>query len=425
MRITRAVLSQNPRYGDHGSWRLGVLMMIVILGVALWTGPASKAQGASSPTSPVAAARLVQPEDLSYVGAFRLPQGSGSEQTFEYGGTALTYYAAHDSLVLVGHDWHQRAAEVSIPAIANNATVSGLARAVFRQPFTDVLEGQIGLIGGGNRKIGGFLIWGDTLITSAYLYYDGNGDQALSHFRSGVDFSRTGDVQGPFQVGSARAGFVSGYMTPIPGEWQTALGGPALTGQCCLSIISRTSLGPAASVFAPTDVGVKNPVPAKAVLGYPITNATLGALDQQNPDFNGTTTMAGVVFPGGTRSVLFFGRHGLGPYCYGTGGVTGGDCVDPTGEAKGNHAYPYAYQIWAYDALNLVAVKEGRKRPWEIKPYKVWTFELPFAHVTRLLGGVAYDPATNRVFLSASYADGGQPLVHVLTLRTRSRSQAS
>ena len=48
--------------------------------------------------------------------------------------------------------------------------------------------------------------------------------------------------------------------------------GPALTGQCCLAIISRTSYGPAVSVFDPNDLGVKNPVPDIPLLYYPASH---------------------------------------------------------------------------------------------------------------------------------------------------------
>lgn len=399
-------------------WALMCLLVAVGSSGLTAQGESRRNSTSFEATDATSSTPLVQSTDLSYEGAFRLPAAINDENTFEYGGTALAYNPAHNSLLLVGHDWYQRGAEVTIPTVTKSSTLSGLARASFRQPFTDVLEGRIDRIGDGNQKIGGFLVSGDALITSAYLYYDGNGDQVLSHFRSGVDLSRTGDVRGPYQVASPRAGFVSGYMTPIPAEWQAALGGSALTGQCCLSIISRTSFGPAVSVFNPADVGSKNPVPSTAVLGYPEGHTTLGEWDTQNPYFNGTTEIKGVVFPAGTRSVLFFGRHGLGPFCYGTGGATGGDCVDPSGSSKGSHAYPYAFQIWAYDVLDLLAVKYGQKQPWDVRPYQTWTFELPFAHLTRQLGGAAYDPATKRLYLSASYGDGSQPLIHVFSLFT-------
>src|SRR5207244_1724953 len=100
--------------------------------------------------------------------------------------------------------------------------------------------------------------------------------------------------------------------------------------------------------------------PATTVLGYPIDHPTLGSCGSSDALFNCATQMGGVVFPEGTRSVLFFGRQGQGPYCYGVGGKTGGDCFDPDDDSKGTHSYPYAYQIWAYDGLDLIKVKKGQ-----------------------------------------------------------------
>jgi hypothetical protein len=190
-----------------------------------------------------------------------------------------------------------------------------------------------------------------------------------------------------------------------------------LTGLCCVSIISRTSLGPAASVFNPAQVGVVPIVPATQVVGYPINQPTLGLCEGASTMFNCTTVMGGVAFPEGTRSVLFFGRQGLGKYCYGTGGASGGDCYDPTDSSKGTHGYPYAYQVWAYDVLDLIAVKQGQKKPWEIQPYQTWNFELPFQSAARIIRSVAYDPATSRIFVTAAFSEGARPLIHVFTVR--------
>ncbi len=98
----------------------------------------------------------------------------------------------------------------------------------------------------------------------------------------------------------------------------------------------------------------------------------------------------GVLFADGTRSVLFFGTKGLGPYCYGTGG-TNGECFDPERTGKGDHAYPYANFVWAYDVNDLVAAKNGQKNPWDVLPYTGWI-------MGQAGGGVAWDPATRTAY---------------------------
>lgn len=372
---------------------------------------------------------LLQQSNLVYLGAFRVPQGNGNA-TFGYGGTALTFNPAHDSLYMVGHDWYQQSAEISIPALVNSTNIANLNTATLLQPFSDATEGKLKQINPGDpnpQKIGGQLVYAGRLIVSGYSYYDGSGTQSSSHFARPLNLSTTGQVQGPLKVGSLYSGFVSAYMTPVPSEWQAALGGPALTGNCCISIISTQSSGPAASVFDPAQLGSVNPVPATPLVGYPYTHQLGPGLSVQNDYFNMATQITGVVFPEGTRSVLFFGRQGTGPYCYGPGvsdqslagqpadGGVDKYCYDPSNSSKGDHAYPYVYQVWAYDANDLLAVKQGSKQQYEIQPYAVWAFKLPFETDNQhQLGGAAYDPATNRIYLSQRCADGNcAPVIQV------------
>ena len=79
-------------------------------------------------------AGLLHQSDLGYLGAFRLPSGNFGASTFEYGGTALTYNPANNSLFMVGHDWDQAIAEVSIPAL-RTGSLSSLNTASVLQPF--------------------------------------------------------------------------------------------------------------------------------------------------------------------------------------------------------------------------------------------------------------------------------------------------
>jgi len=173
------------------------------------------------------------------------------------------------------------------------------------------------------------------------------------------------------------------------------------------AINSLQSWGPSASVFNPADVATGSPAPAMVVLGYPyghpLADTTTGNQYLSQADF-----ITGMVFPAGTRTVLFFGKHGTGNYCYGTGG-TSGDCYDPDDNSKGIHSYPYRSQVWAYDANDLIAVKNGLKQSYEVMPYAVWQLDAPVVDIQ----GVAYDPATQRLYVSQVYAENTRPLIRV------------
>ena len=340
---------------------------------------------------------LLSKGDMTYQGSFHLPAVSGDG--FTYGGYGLAFNSANNSLFIVGNVNDQQTAEISIPAIGGTATVL--------QPLADSTGGKLGSIGSGQVRIGGNLVYNNRLYTTAFVYYDASGSQTLSHFNRSTSFSTSG-VTGPYRVGSLGAGFYSGYMTTIPSDWQAKLGAPALTGNCCLSIISRTSYGPSVSAWNPANTSVN----AQTLVMYDQSHQTLGTYGASgsNPVFNGTTRITGIFFPPGTASVLFFGSTGTGNYCYGEAST----CGDPTNNWKGEHAYPYVAYIWAYNANDLAAVRAGTKQPYEVTPYATWQLgEFTGMGADFSTGGAAFDPATGRVYFSQIGADGALPLIRV------------
>jgi hypothetical protein len=356
--------------------------------------------------------RLVQAGDLVHQGSFTIPNmqeaevhSSGMRLDCEYAQGVITFNPANNSLFLVCHDWSQSVAEIGIPGMGGTASVLQAPR--------EALGGRIGQINPGDpnsKKIGGLHVIGDRLVVAAYSFYDGSGSATSSHFVRSVNLGSSG-VTGPFRVGSLNPAFYAGYFAPIPTAWQGALGGAVLNGQCCLSIISRTSFGPSVSVVNPSDLtaGV-NGTPATMLVGYPEAHQTLAGWSSTGPLFNGTTLVRGVLLPEGTASVLFFGRHGMGAFCYGEGS----ECGDPEDSSKGNHAYPYEPRVWAYNANDLAAVRAGQKQPWDVKPYATW--RLPAAFKGSRVSGVATDPATGRIFIAENYGDGAKPRIHVFSI---------
>ena len=111
--------------------------------------------------------------------------------------------------------------------------------------------------------------------------------------------------------------------------------------------------------------------------------------------------------------MLFFGRQGVGTFCYGPGtsnqsqagqpADNGADqwCYDPTTGAKGGHAYPYVYQVWEYNANDLLKVAQGAEPEYAVKPASIWTLSLPFTTSSTeiSIGGAAYNPDTNEIYL--------------------------
>jgi hypothetical protein len=70
---------------------------------------------------------------------------------------------------------------------------------------------------------------------------------------------------------------------------------------------------------------------------------------------------------------------------------------------------------------DLAAVKAGRKKPWEPKPYGTWPLDLRVPTTVTQIGGVGYDPLRQRLYLSQMQADQDgyayRPLIHVFQIK--------
>ncbi len=392
-----------------------VLTAAVVTGViSVASRPANSHAGADSQvgTDPSLLLR-VGPADLRYLGGFRLPADEANGDGFSFGGGPIAYNGVRKTLYVGSRAG--RVAEVTIPDPVTDSDVTKLPFSGYVQPFNDPTEGRLKDVGG-DANLAGLLVFQQRLYGTGMIFYDANNTQTVSHFVRplALEARGAGPMRRVWERG--RTGFVAGYLAAVPPEWQSRLGGPAITGQCCVSIISRTSWGPAAFAWNPLDLARDADVAATPLLYYDSQHQTLGPHDGSNPTFGGTTQVAGLAVLARTRTALFVGSNGMGPYCYGNGtsdkslhDTAGADgerfCYDPAASDKGQHAYPYRNQMWAYDLNDLAQVRAGRKDPWEVRPYDVWAFELPTPQPTKRLAGVAYDADGRRLFVSQRMAD--------------------
>jgi hypothetical protein len=290
--------------------------------------------------------------------------------------------------------------------------------------------------------LNGLLVSGGNLYGTAVIYYDANGSQKVSHYRRALNlttpsFSGFKSVWQPTRADVANgvsyggAGYTSGYLASVPSAWQALLGGPAISGQWGLPIITRESYGPDAVVWDPAQLGAAN---GKALFYYTNQHPTLGPWEGASPRWGGAATAGGAALIDGTRTALFFGKNALGTFCYGNGTanqslagtISAADhekyCYDPANAAKAQHAYPYVYQVWAYDLNDLAAVKAGAKQPWQVVPYATWTLDLPTPEASWSgIGGVGYDAVHQLLYVSQLRVDQDgyayRALIHVFTIR--------
>jgi hypothetical protein len=393
---------------------------LVVLGMLVFMfSPAAVAQT----TAP-----LMQASDISYIGRFALPNGGSEPATYNYGGYAMGFYKKPDgtkTLYLSGHVYGPGYfGQVQVPADSQlkpfSTSYSSLTTATVLQSITDAMEGHGNIENNGSPNWAmGILAYNNRLIITAVNSYSVN-NTGGHVVRDTLTLSGTGHVKptsGVYSMtGGANQRSIAGYMFPIPTAWRALLGGPAMTGECCLSIISTTSGGPALTVFDPDQVGVTNPIPGINVLKYPtpttpVSCPTEGAC--QSNVFNLTSRVLGGGFVPNTRTVFFVEGHGTGPYCYGTGP----ECNDPImPDEKGPHAYPYRYQLLAYDANDLLAVKNGTKQPFQVQPYNATSpWVLPqFTNYHPQGSAAAFDPETGRLYIRVEAATN--PVIDVFQI---------
>jgi hypothetical protein len=331
--------------------------------------------------------------------------------------------------------------ECAIPAsFANGFTTSynSLPEASLLQTPRSVFDWQSQAYPSDPTETGVFgqLVYNGRLIQSGGILYTPNAPTkthaARSKILSTVETSQTSLITPSGGYGNGR--FLSGPMCLIPSEWQTALGGKALTGWAGVSVNSNANKGPPAYAFDPDLVGTGG-VTAQTLLYY--SNSTPLDAESQNPlngeDAGGSQaplwTSAsfgygayGMSIPNGTDSLLYFGAQPVGVQGYNdTVGyeVTNVDAYygggsrnsfDPTQGTRGPFAGTYTLQCWAYNLNDLAAVKIGSVIPYNVKPYAAWSMTLPYNSTsstnsnlltsTSSITGSTYDPASKRLFIA-------------------------
>jgi hypothetical protein len=354
-----------------------------------------------------------------YLGGFRVPAALSNGYDWGYAAAGgMDFNPANNSLIVCNGFG---VGELSIPALVAAVNPMEMHEGTYLQPMVDPGEGKITAeCGTSDWKIGNPLLSGEYLYFNAYMYFDSGGVQVKSHFRHYADLSRSGGYAGLVQVSDApEAGWVSTIMGRVPEEWRAALGGPAVTGGGGIPIITRQPYGHSLYAFDPAaHLHVTTPVPASIILGHPDSHP-LGGHEwaSQNDLWNGSSVWHGVTLINNSRTCLIAGFHGTGPWCYGNGGAGPPDseCLDWVIPAHGTHAYPYRYQVWAYDLEELAAVKAGTKESWEPQPYAVMvpTFPTPSGYPN--ICGTAYDAERSIYYVMQGRVHGydlAYPVVH-------------
>ncbi len=205
------------------------------------TTPPTAASAPDTPDDTGVATELIEPTDLAYLGAFRLPEGGERPRTFAYGANAMTINPNGDpsgpddgfpgSLFITGHDRMPygelpdggQVAEVSIPDPVSSGSLADLNRAELLQDFHDVAAGhftqmeeipRIGLLYLDNPATG-------PKIHIAYGQHFEPDATAPTHAWFSPDLSDP-DFHGEWFIGDRSFYSVNDYMLDIPAAWADA-----------------------------------------------------------------------------------------------------------------------------------------------------------------------------------------------------------
>jgi hypothetical protein len=401
--------------------------------------------------------QLIQPTDLKYLGAFRLPEGSG-ESNWEYSGYAMTYFPGGDpsgpddghpgSLFAVGHDHQQMVSEISIPVAKLSRNLDELNTAETLQQFHDIRGGQ----------------FGELEIPRAGLEYlpaQGGQTSGKLHYCWGQHFQEQRvpshgwcelDLSDPKPAGAWQAGNYTNYVTndylfEIPADWSNVYmpGLRLATGRYRDG--TWGGLGPALLAYGPWTEG--NPPAPNTVLknvkpllmyGVPVDGVSELEVNPEHAihDFRESDEWSGGAWltVGDKSAVIFVGTKGLGRCWYGfSNGVVypiSGDADQPVPDVP---PWPHDQRGWwserveghviFFDPRDLGAVARGTQETWEPQPYATLSIDRhlfdPGYDYERgkmnVLGAAAFDRQRGILYIVERQADGEKSVIHVFAVR--------
>lgn len=396
-------------------------------------------------------AESIQPEDLKYQGAFRLPDGPG----WEYSGYAMTYYPGGDvmgpkdgypgSLYVLGHDHYQIVAEINIPkpVISNDKNLGILNKATVLQEFHDITGGVFGALEIPRAGLE-YLAEQDSQITGKLHFCWGQHFQehASTHGWSEIDLSKP-QTAGPWVFGDFSNYVTNDYLFEIPRDWADA----NTPGQYLATGRFRdghwSGQGPTLFAYGPWNDG--NPPPPGNVLEA-ITPLLLygvqepGAIEIANSDNMKMKWFAEAdEWSGGAwltakekSAVVFAGTKALGKNWYGfSNGVVWPIDVDENTVYPEVPPWPYDERGWwsenieaqiiFYNSSDLAATAKGTMKSFEPQPYASMALDSflfdpgfnPEQTKRYLLGAVSFDREHGYLYIIERRADEGKSLVHV------------
>ncbi len=420
---------------------------------------------------------LIQPGDLTYLGAFRLPDDGERPTTFEYGGNAMTFNPDNNTLFITGHDRiaygelpdGDQIAEVSIPTPVNSRDIEDLPIAEFAQGFHNPTSGYFTNLED-IPKVGmqylNHAATGPLLHLSWGQHIQPQNEPSHAWFSPNL---AAPDLHGVWFIGYQNLYSTNGYMFDIPTAWADTHANGRYLGTGRMRDGGQGGMGPTLFAYRPWLAGGAAPVSGAhlgetTLLLYENAEATEEITrcltGYQHPDeWEGG---AWLTTPSGKSAVLFAGTKSTGvKYWYGYINPAGPTlpCVDahvtdfptcrladgslcPAGDMtgccdeevgtcvslRGWWSTRFDAQFILYDPAQLAQVATGQLEAWQPQPYAVVDIDarlylvppewdevnLGWGDQRRMrIGDATFDRQNGLLYVLELYADGAKPVAHV------------
>ena len=380
-----------------------------------------------------AGAAPLGPADLTYLGAFRMPE-DGTEYGFLYGGGGLAFRPDGDggrgSLFVMGHDQQNLVAEISVPVPEQSTsdTPEDLPTARLIQPFVDIKAGIFVDSGDGVPKSGDLAYVPPDGEREARLYFSFaehfEFEQTARHASVSPDLSHP-HPSGPWLLGDHPNFATDDYMTVVPEAWATANAPGYLLATGRYREGSLGGSGPALFLFAPWLDG--DPPAPNTILSHvvPLLLYERGYEGSSNVmnGYRDADEWSGCawVTAENRSAVVFAGTRARGDCWYGWANgkhyVPGEPDPGPEYGDRGWWADSFEAVLLFYDPEDLAAVASGRLSPCTPQPVSEMVIE-PFlfrsrgTQEKRRLGASTYNPSSQTFLVSEFRGDGDSFLVH-------------
>lgn len=416
-----------------------LLILYVFSGISVSWGDAPQ-------TSEKQPAHRIQPGDLVYQGAFRLPDGP-DEFAWGWSGEALAYRPNGDpkgpadshpgSLFGTGHNWNQHVSEISIPkpVLSKTKSLDDLPTAKTIQPFANIRGTLFRDMEQPRAGLAYLPKQGKQTRGKLYFCFAPHLDEIATKPSHGwcETTLQTPAPKGPWKIARQKNYVTTDYLLPIDPLWAKT----HTPGKCLATGRYRDggqiAMGPALFAIAPWQEG--NPpkpnasLKATCLLAYDSITHPKPRKQLKNYHHSDGWSGAAWLSAGAGKqqktATIFVGTKGVGKcwYGYGNGLVWPEEPPFPAVPAAPNDdrgwwSTQFKAQILFYDPADLAKVASGKIKPNEPQPYATMDIDAVLlglkskrqgAHV----GAAAFDRQRALLYIVEPRADGDKSLIHV------------